>query len=140
MKKGLLVTLFLSFILMLAACGGEDTDATSDTSDTPDSEATEQVEETDSSAEASANNDVNIIATNYDLGQDEYVVQSGEEVTLTLTNEEGHHGISIDEFDVTIEGDGEVTFTPDEPGEYRIYCNIFCGEGHGEMVATLVVI
>ncbi|MFD1038237.1 cytochrome C oxidase subunit II [Virgibacillus byunsanensis] len=138
MKKSLLLTLFLSLILVLAACGGDDSGANADTKKS-DKDTTEQSDD-NSSLEAEANNEVNITATNFDLGQEEYVVQSGEEVTITLTNEEGHHGISIDEFDVKIDGEGQATFTPEEPGEYKIYCNIMCGEGHGEMVTTLVVV
>lgn len=85
-------------------------------------------------------NEVNIVATDFEFNQDKFVVQSGEEVTITLTNEEGHHGIAINELGVKIEGDGEAVIIPEDPGEYEIYCNIFCGEGHAEMVATLVVL
>ncbi|WP_235793331.1 cytochrome C oxidase subunit II [Virgibacillus salidurans] len=92
---------------------------------------------TGSSGESAAN-EVNITATNFDLGEG-YTVPAGAEVTLTLTNEEGMHGISIDEFDMHLEGEGETTFIPEEPGEYTIYCNIPCGEGHDDMTTTLVV-
>ncbi|GGA74576.1 cytochrome C oxidase subunit II [Ornithinibacillus halotolerans] len=121
MKKGLLTGLLFSLILVLAACGGDDT-ASNDTS-----------------SDAGSDADVNIIATNFDFDKDEYVVTAGEEVTVALTNEAGHHGIAIEGLDVSIEGEGTATFTPTEPGEYKIYCSIMCGEGHGDMIATLVV-
>ncbi len=144
MKKGLLFSLLLSLILVLAACGGDDGDTSSDPSNQTGTDSTEEsADEADDSAasdEAAANNEITVVGSNFEFDQDEYVVQSGEEVTLTFVNEEGNHGISIDEFNVNIQGDGEATFVPEEPGEYKIYCNIFCGEGHEDMVATLVVL
>ncbi|SET03425.1 cytochrome c oxidase subunit 2 [Oceanobacillus limi] len=123
MKKILFATILFSLIFALAACGGEEADQSSNNATGDNADVTQ----------------LDISATNFDLGQEEYTVNAGEEVKITLTNEEGMHGISIDEFDVHIEGEGEATFTPDEPGEYTIYCNIPCGNGHGEMQTTLVV-
>lgn len=127
MKKSFLATLFLGLILVLAACGGANEN--NDTNNQADN----------STENAAASNNIDLVATNWDFDQDEYTVEAGEEVSISLTNEEGMHGIAIDEFDVEIEGDGETTFTPDEPGEYEIYCSIPCGEGHDDMVSTLVV-
>ncbi|MFC3040593.1 cytochrome C oxidase subunit II [Virgibacillus xinjiangensis] len=140
MKKGLLAFLVLALVLFLAACGGG-SDEVSGPEDTDDATAAEETaEETESeSAEGEASNEINLTATNFDLGGEEFVVNSGEEVTLTLTNEEGNHGVAIDELDVDLQGEGEVTFVPEEPGEYTIYCNIFCGEDHDQMTATLIV-
>ncbi|MBP1968477.1 cytochrome c oxidase subunit 2 [Virgibacillus natechei] len=123
MKKSLLATLFLGLVLILAACGGGD--------------SSEPASGEDAGA-GDAANEVNITATNFDLGED-VTVPAGEEISLTLTNEEGMHGISIDELDVHLDGEGETTFTADEPGKYTIYCNIPCGEGHDDMVTTLIV-
>ena len=86
-----------------------------------------------------ANNDLTITATNFNYDQDEYVVKAGQEVRINFISDEGYHGLSIDEFDVHIQGNGEATFIPDKPGRYRIYCNVYCGNGHHEMQATLVV-
>ncbi|WP_249870002.1 cupredoxin domain-containing protein [Oceanobacillus saliphilus] len=140
MKKGLFVSIFLSMVLILAACGGEDSSAVDNTDENTDTESTEAASETGSEVASEATNNVSITLTNFDFDQDQYVVQSGEEVTITLVNEEGNHGISIDELDVNMQGAGEATFIPEEPGEYIIYCNIFCGDGHDEMTATLVVL
>ncbi|MEC5424556.1 cupredoxin domain-containing protein [Virgibacillus sp. C22-A2] len=141
MKKSLLATLFLGFILVLAACGSDNSSA-NETDDTSGAdEVAEETEDTGASAEETTpDNNVTVIATDFDLDQDVYTVKAGEEVKITLINEEGHHGISIDEFGVNLQGEGEATFKPEEPGEYTIYCNIFCGEGHALMTATLVVV
>lgn len=138
MKKFLLTALFIGLLITLAACGGDDDNASTEAEDTAN-ETAEQTEDTAVSGETV--NEINLISTNFSFGdEDAYTVKAGEEVTITHTNEEGHHGIAIDEFDVNIEGDGEATFIPEEPGEYEIYCNVFCGEGHDDMVVTLVVV
>lgn len=120
---------------MLAACGGNNSSDPVEDTDTNNSAG--QTDES-SSDEATSNN-VDIIATNWDFDQDEYVVTAGEEVKLTLTNDEGMHGIVIDGLDVQVDGDGETTFTATEPGEYSILCSIPCGQGHNDMVSTLIV-
>lgn len=128
MRKWLMATILVSVLLVLAACGGNDT-----------SDETEQVDTTNSTEGETANEKINMTAVNFDFDQAEYTVKAGEEVTITLTNEEGMHGIAIDGLDVDIQGDGEATFTPTEPGEYTIYCNIPCGTGHDDMKSTLIV-
>jgi len=135
-KKSFLATIFLGLILVLAACGGSNND--SDTNDAVDNSA-EGTEDSGFSENATANNDFEIQATNWDFDQAEYVVEAGEEVNVTLVNEEGMHGIAIDDLDVQIDGDGEATFTPTEPGEYTIRCSIPCGQGHNDMTSILVV-
>jgi|SRR5699024_1958364 len=127
MKKGLLAVLALGLFLFLAACGGSDNGDSGDT------------ESTDNDSSGTASNELNITASNFEFDQDEYTVAAGEEVTVSLTNKEGMHGVAIDKFDVNIEGEGEGSFTPEEPGEYTIYCSVPCGEGHADMQSTLVV-
>lgn len=136
MKKSFLATIFLGLILVLAACGGSNSN--SDTGNEVDN-STEVTEDTDSQENSTANNEFEIVATNWEFDQGEYTVTAGEEVKITLVNEEGMHGIAIDGLDVDIQGDGDATFIPEEPGEYKIYCNIPCGQGHNDMVSTLIV-
>lgn len=136
MKKGLLATILFGLILVLAACGGNDN---GDTADTGANDETEQAEDNGSSEEVATNNDLDITATNWEFDQAEYTLKAGEEVKIALTSEDGMHGLAIDDLDVNIEGDGEATFTPEEPGEYTIYCSLPCGQGHDDMTSTLVV-
>ncbi|AOM83597.1 cupredoxin domain-containing protein [Salisediminibacterium beveridgei] len=123
MKKTMISLLLLSLVLILAACGGNDD--------------TTEIENESGNGENASSNEVDLVATDWDFDQDSYTAEAGE-VTINLTNEEGHHGIKIEGTDVEIDGEG--TATADlEPGEYRIYCSIPCGEGHDEMETTLVV-
>lgn len=128
MKRWLLTAVFFSIMVVLAACGGSG-----------DNDTIEQADDPGSSEESATNNNVDIVATNWEFDQEKYTVDAGEKVTITLSNEEGMHGISIDGTDVAIDGDGQATFTPDEPGEYTIRCSIPCGQGHADMTSTLVV-
>lgn len=129
MKKSILVTIFISLSLVLVACGGSNGDNDTNNIDEPANEL----------EESTAKNDFEIIATDWEFDQAEYTVTAGEEVKLALVNEEGMHGIAIDGLDVEIDGDGEASFTPTEPGEYTIYCSIPCGQGHSSMTSTLIV-
>ncbi|MFG6150431.1 cytochrome C oxidase subunit II [Halobacillus sp. B23F22_1] len=131
MSKKVLMALMLGLILVLAACGG------SDEEETGSGEDSEEME--DGGGEETSGNTLDISATNFEFDQEEYTVQSGEEVTVNLSNEEGAHGIAIEDFDVSMDAEGSTTFTPEEPGEYTIECSVPCGEGHEDMKSTLVV-
>ncbi|SER43344.1 Cytochrome C oxidase subunit II, periplasmic domain [Gracilibacillus ureilyticus] len=130
MKKWLVTLLAVSLLVLLAACGGSgDNESTGEDSE----------ESANNTAEEAGNDDstVNITATNWEFDQEEYTAPAGE-VTVNLSSEEGYHGIEVENTDIEIESDGSATATL-EPGEYTIRCNIPCGTGHNEMVATLIV-
>lgn len=90
------------------------------------------------------NQNVQIVGKNFELngpnGEKTFYVKAGQEVTLSLKNEEGFHGLAIADLDVQLDQEGEVKFTPETPGEYEIACSVFCGAGHGDMTAKLVVV
>lgn len=114
--------LFLALFVFLSGCGG--------------SEGGGDSESTGENAEAQS---MDVTATDFEFDQEEYTVNAGEPVNVSLTSQEGGHGLAIDNFDVDIQGEGEATFAPEEPGEYNIYCSVPCGEGHADMTATLIV-
>ncbi|WP_277673557.1 cytochrome C oxidase subunit II [Piscibacillus halophilus] len=112
---------FLSFSLIvmvtLAACGGEDSNGDQDAQEVTDK--------------------IILEATNFDFDQETYEVESGD-ITIELLNKEGMHGITIDELeDFELQGDERKTVHLD-PGEYTVRCSVPCGEGHMDMVATIV--
>lgn len=128
MKKFLLILMFVLVAGVLVACGGGD--------DAQDSNTDNSAEESNTT-ESADGEVVDIKASNWDFDQETYTVAAGE-VTVNLTNEEGFHGIEIVDTDVALQSEGSTTATL-EPGEYIIRCNIPCGAGHDDMVATLIV-
>ncbi|MBB5172355.1 cytochrome C oxidase subunit II [Texcoconibacillus texcoconensis] len=134
MKK-LFSSVIFGSMLVLAACGGEEPAEEENGAD--NDEAVAEEEEAENSEEEAAASEIDIVATDWDFDQETYTVEEGE-VTVNLINEEGHHGIVIEGTDIDIEGDGSQTAEL-EAGEYEIVCSIPCGEGHDDMVSTLVV-
>ncbi len=106
--------------------------------------APEKAEEEVDLSKVETNQKVEIIGVNFDFkgANDEktFYVKAGEEVTLSLKSEEGVHGLAISDLKVNLDKDGEVKFTPEKAGEYDIVCSVFCGAGHGDMKAKLVVV
>ncbi|PZD95121.1 cytochrome C oxidase subunit II [Paenibacillus sambharensis] len=70
-------------------------------------------------------------------------VPVGAKVKFTLTSTDVVHGFAIPRTNVNvmvIPGEvSHVTHTFDEPGEYLILCNEYCGIGHEIMQAKIVV-
>ncbi|TSI06178.1 hypothetical protein [Lysinibacillus sp. BW-2-10] len=106
--------------------------------------APEKAEEEVDLSKVETNQKVEIIGVNFDFkgpnDEKTFYVKAGEEVTLSLKSEEGVHGLAISDLKVNLDKDGEVKFTPEKAGEYDIVCSVFCGAGHGDMKAKLVVV
>jgi cytochrome c oxidase subunit II len=83
--------------------------------------------------------EITIHAKNFEFDQKEIKVNQGDTVKITLDNTQGIHSIKIDGYDKEIQGGKTVTFTVDKSGEFKFFCNVFCGKGHGEMVGKLIV-
>jgi cytochrome c oxidase subunit II len=113
MKKGAWFFLGFLLIVLMTACGGEESSA------------------------ANPADTVTVEASNWAFDKEEYRATSGD-VTIELKNSDGYHGITIDGTDVKIDGEGTSTVSL-EKGKYTINCSIPCGEGHGEMTAQLIV-
>lgn len=85
---------------------------------------------------------VKLVASTSDFkfNEEVYTVKVGDKVKMKLENKLGIHGAHIDELNVKLDNDHPETdleFT--EPGEYRIYCSIPCGQGHTTMESKLIV-
>lgn len=119
MKKPILILFTVMGIMLLSACGGGEENTSSN------------------GKKSGGESTVTIEASNWQFDKEEYNATAGD-VTINLKNAEGYHGITIDGTNVKIDGEGKATANL-EPGEYTIRCSIMCGEGHGEMTATLVV-
>jgi cytochrome c oxidase subunit 2 len=81
-----------------------------------------------------------IEATNFEFNQKEYRVKAGTNYKITFKNVLGVHGVKIDGLGLELDNNNPVVeFTFDQPGEYKMFCSIMCGTGHGDMVAKLIV-
>lgn len=106
----------------------------------------ESAEEEVDLAAVETNQTLDLVAKNFVFegkdGSKTFYVKAGEEVTLNVSTEEGVHGLAIDGIDNAeiADANGTVKFTPTKEGEYNIFCTLFCGAGHGDMVSKLVVV
>ena len=70
-------------------------------------------------------------------------MKKGEPVTLVFHSQDVNHGFVSDEFhvkaDIPKRGTAQVTFTPEEAGDFSGKCAHFCGAGHGRMQLTIHV-
>ncbi|QGH35473.1 cytochrome C oxidase subunit II [Gracilibacillus salitolerans] len=70
-------------------------------------------------------------------------VPVGAEVEFTMTSKDVSHGVQIPGTNVNamvLPGHiQKITHTFDEPGEYLILCNEYCGTGHQAMFTTITV-
>ncbi len=87
---------------------------------------------------------VEIVARKFAFEPARIEVTEGETVRLVVRSADGVHGVGIKKFKVAEEvprGGTPVMieFTATAVGEFEILCSEYCGKGHGEMAATLVV-
>jgi cytochrome c oxidase subunit 2 len=71
-------------------------------------------------------------------------VVEGDQVTLAVTSADGTHGIEIKALKVKREvprggAVATLSFTAPAPGTFEINCSEYCGRGHNDMKAALVV-
>jgi len=71
-------------------------------------------------------------------------VTEGDEVRLTLHSADGTHGFAIKEMKVKLavpKGGAAVStgFLASRPGTYEVTCSEYCGSGHRDMKARLIV-
>jgi len=120
MKKTFFLLLALILVFVLSGCGEKETK--------------EQPKETGDEQQ------VVLVATNFQFDQETYTVKKGEPVKFTLDSQQGAHGVKIKGLDVSLTKDGEFAIvTPNKAGTFDIICNVPCGGGHSKMVSKLVV-
>lgn len=117
--------LALAGALILAGCGGK--------------EETSNASPETSQAAAGAAKAITLNAKNFEFDQPEIKLKKGETVSITLKNGQGNHAVHIDGYDKDIKGKETVTFTADKAGEFKFFCSIMCGAGHGDMVGKIIV-
>lgn len=80
---------------------------------------------------------INVVAKRFEFAPSEITVEKGKPVTLVLTSEDVTHGLTIKELNIKIDikkgQPTEVSFTPNESGDFSGKCSHFCGRNHGDM-------
>ncbi len=86
---------------------------------------------------------VEILAQKFDFTPDEIKVKKGVPVDLELTTLDRLHGFNVPGLGLRAEiVPGQTThvkFTPDKAGRFLFHSDIFCGEGHEDMDAAIIV-
>jgi cytochrome c oxidase subunit 2 len=86
---------------------------------------------------------VEILAQRFNFTPDEIKVKKGVPVDLELSTLDRVHGFNVPGLGLRAEiVPGQTThvkFTPDKAGRFLFHCDIFCGEGHEDMDAAIVV-
>lgn len=88
-----------------------------------------------------------LAAKNWDFTPNTLEVVKGDRVKITITSlDDGAgsgHGFALPDFGINKafkKGETvEVEFVADKAGEFRFFCSVFCGSGHGTMAGKLVV-
>ncbi|WP_075618748.1 cupredoxin domain-containing protein [Paenisporosarcina indica] len=139
-KKFLSIIGVLLLSLTLAACGGEEKVKEKETpAGQVEKEDTKNTADETGKIEPTGNVvEVVIKGTNFDFDTKEVKVKAGDTVKLTYENENGAHGVAIDEFGVDIKGGESTEFVVDQKGEFEFYCSLLCGTGHDIMVGSFI--
>ena len=87
---------------------------------------------------------IDITAKRFEFVPNVIEVVEGDQVTLAIKSADGTHGFEIKKLKLKkeIPKGGEVvtlSFTAPAPGDYEIACSEYCGRGHRDMKARLVV-
>ena len=87
---------------------------------------------------------VEVVARKFAFEPARIEVTEGETVRLMVRSADGVHGVGIKKFKVSEEVPRGGTpimieFTANAIGEFEILCSEYCGKGHEEMAAMLVV-
>lgn len=87
--------------------------------------------------------EIKIEARRFEFTPRTITVRKGVPVKLLVTSADVAHGFAIKELNVKEEIEAGATraieFTPERAGRFRIYCTVYCGDGHDEMEGELVV-
>lgn len=129
----------LAFMLLLAlvACTTTDTAGTADAA--RDAAPTQPAPETQRTPDVV----VDMIARNWEFEPSEIRVKSGDLVRINVRSEDVAHGLAIEGYGQSVDfgagGNATLQFVADRSGEFRFYCNVYCGQGHRQMAGRLIV-
>ncbi|HTW91378.1 MAG TPA: cupredoxin domain-containing protein [bacterium] len=86
---------------------------------------------------------VNITAKKFAFEPNQITLRSGTPAIIELTSLDRQHGFSCPGLGIRVDvNPGVITrvlVSPAKPGSYPFHCDVFCGEGHGDMMGTIIV-
>jgi cytochrome c oxidase subunit 2 len=86
---------------------------------------------------------IEVVAKRFTYVPAEITLKKGEPVVIALRSEDVAHGLKFKELNLQTDiGKGatsELSFTPQQAGEFVGHCSHFCGSGHGSMTLKLHV-
>lgn len=137
MHRSLRLSLLLSVFLLSACQAGAGT-GTGGSSSSAALSSPSSV----SSADAQART-IRVVATNWAFTPSTITAKVGEKVRLELVGESGNHGIGVPALGLDVKFNEGQTVTVDLPtdkaGVYPFRCNVLCGEGHFDMMGTIII-
>ena len=86
---------------------------------------------------------VRIHTRKFEFVPSEITLARGEPVILELVADDVAMGLRCKALDLRIDTTPgkpvQVRFTPQTPGKYSFFCDVFCGDGHEDMDGTITV-
>lgn len=87
---------------------------------------------------------VEVHAKRFEYVPAEVTIHKGETLKLELISDDVAHSLRIDPLNVNVKMPAgekvETTITPDQVGDFKGRCGVYCGKGHGEMFFTIHVV
>ncbi len=87
---------------------------------------------------------IQVHAKRFEYVPAEITMKKGETVKLELVSDDVAHSLRIDPLNVNVRmpvGETvETTITPEQTGDFKGRCGVYCGKGHGEMFFTIHVV
>ena len=87
--------------------------------------------------------EIKVTAFQYGYNPGIITVKKGETVKIIATSKDVTHGFAIKEYGIDVvlkKGENkEIKFVADKIGVFDIECSVYCGPGHEEMKAKLIV-
>ena len=87
---------------------------------------------------------IEVHANRYAYAPAEITVKKGEPVTLELISDDVAHSLRIDRLNVNtrmpVGKKVETTFTPEQTGDFKGRCGVYCGKGRGDMFFMVHVV